>query len=250
MADWLPLIMHLQPPAMGGITRIRYDRFSPYFNKAEAYGLNLKPYWAYSHAYPADQQQLMDQAYFFCDDGQPVPRPLRLAKAVTEWSRLFYGLRKTAGQLPHRSETAPVLMMTDDGVTITIRDTRPCAVAAHHELSVLQSQICRACDSVRSAATLVEALRRAGSHDSEEAIAAARQSLVDRKIVANFGGKFLCLATTDDPLPYASFEDFAGGLMLLVGRRRPVRPADPWDLQVQDMFSTVQPEPDRALAPL
>jgi ribosomal peptide maturation radical SAM protein 1 len=250
VADWLPQIVHLQPPTTGGMTRIRYDRFSPYFNKAETYGLKLKPYWAYSHAYPADQQQLMEQAYFFCDDGPPAPRPLRLAKAMMEWGRLFYRRRKSAAELPRRSETAPVLMMTDDGTTIAIRDTRPCAVAAHHELSVLQSQICRACDSARSAPTLVEALRRAGSQDSEAAIAAARQSLVDRKIVADFGGKFLCLATTDNPVPYASFEDFAGGLMLIQGRRRPARPADPWNLQIQDLFATAPSGPEPAPAPL
>jgi len=250
IADWLPLIMHLQPPTTGGMTRIRYDRFSPYFNKAESYGLKLKPYWAYSHAYPLDQQQLMEQAYFFCDQGPRTPRPLRLAQAMSEWGRLFYRPRNSAAELPRRSENAPVLTMTDDGATILIRDTRPCAVATRHELSMLESQICRACDSARSAGTLAEALRRAGSDASDEAIVAARQRLVDCKIVADFDGKFLCLATTDHPVPYASFEDFAGGLMLIAGRRRPVRPADPWDTQIQDLFVAARGGPQRAAAPL
>ncbi|MGH6671545.1 MAG: RiPP maturation radical SAM C-methyltransferase [Xanthobacteraceae bacterium] len=250
IADWLPLIVHLQPPTSGSLTPIRYDRFSPYFNKAQSYGLKLKPYWAYSYAYPVDQQALMEQAYFFCHDGPPAPRPVRLAQAMSEWAKLFYRQRNSSAELPRRSETAPVLMITDNGATIAIRDTRPCAVAPHHELSVLESQICRACDSARSAATLVEALRRDGSDESECTIAAARQRLVNWKIVADFDGKLLCLATTDHPVPYASFEDFAGGLMLILGRRRRSRPADPWQTQIRDMFMATQTAAERPAAPL
>lgn len=250
IADWLPLIVHLQPPTTGSITPIRYDRFSPYFNKAESYGLKLKPYWAYSHAYPVDQKALMEQAYFFCHDGPAAPRPHRLAQAMSEWATLFYRQRSSTAELPRRSETAPVLMMTDNGATITIRDTRPCAVAQHHELSVLESQLCRACDSARSAAALVEAMRREGSDESEAAIAAAWQRLIDWRIVADFDGKLLCLATTDRPIPYASFEDFAGGLMLIAGRRRQLRPADPWAMQIQDMFMATQAATEGAAATL
>ncbi len=236
IADWLPLIMHLQPPTTGGMTRIRYDRFSPYFNQAEAFGLKLVPYWAYGHTYPLDQQQLMDQVYFFCHDGPVSPAPTRLISLVLDWATMFYGTRTSASALPRRSEHAPVLEMTDNGKHISIRDTRPCAVAPHHELSVLESQICRACDAAQSASGVVRALRAAGSRKTEEAIIAALQRLVDLKIIADFDGKFLCLATEDNPVPYLGFEDFAGGLALLAGRRPAVRPDDPWDVPIQQLF--------------
>lgn len=247
VADWLPLIMHLQPPTTGGMTRIRYDRFSPYFNDADAYGLKLVPYWAYSHAYPVDERQLMDQAYFFCHDGPVGHTPTRLIQLMTEWGALFYRQRNSVAELPRRGEDAPVLMMTDDGVRITIRDTRPCAVAPHHALDVVESQICRACDSARGAGTVVEALRRLGSQESDADIHAALQRLVDWKIVADFDGKFLCLATVDDPVPYVGFEHFAGGLLLIAGRRRPAAPADAWDMQIDKMFAAA-PADRRATA--
>jgi len=236
IADWLPMIMHLQPPTTGGMTRIRYDRFSPYFDNAEAFGLKLVPYWAYSHVYPVDQPQLMDQAYFFCHEGPVNPPPARLGSLMFEWAAMFYGERASASALPHRSEEAPVLAMTGDGDRISIRDTRPCAVAPHHKLSVLETQICRACDAARNARGIVSALRTEGSLDTDEAIAAARQRLVDLKIVADFDGKFLCLATDDNPVPYLGFEDFAGGLALLAGRRPATPSTDPWETHVHDLF--------------
>ena len=70
----------------------------------------------------------------------------------------------------------------------------------------------------------------------EEAIIAARQRLAELKIVADFDGKFLCLATDDIPVPYLGFEDFPAGLVLLAGRRAPVRSDNPWDMPVQELF--------------
>jgi magnesium-protoporphyrin IX monomethyl ester (oxidative) cyclase len=37
--DLLPLIVHLQPPT--GVYPVRFDRFSPYYNQRQSYGLDL-----------------------------------------------------------------------------------------------------------------------------------------------------------------------------------------------------------------
>lgn len=239
VADWLPAIVHLQPPAGGSVSQIRYDRFSPYFNKAGSYGLDLVPYWGYSEVYPVDGDRLAAQAYFFRHLGPPSPEPKRLRAAIQQWWRLFFRQDGSPGALPERARSAPVLEMEDNGDSATIRDTRPCATAARHDLTVLETLICRACDSARGAGAIVEAVRGAGADESEAAITAARQSLVERKIVMDFNGKFLCLATIPNAPPYLGFEDFAGGLFVLAGRKRVPQPADPWQMPIQSLFQTL-----------
>ena len=59
----LPLLFHLCPA--NGIISIRYDRFSPYHDRPVDWGLNLEPYDAYQHVYPAYKDQYSDIAYFF-----------------------------------------------------------------------------------------------------------------------------------------------------------------------------------------
>lgn len=61
----IPLIRHLHPPY--GASMVRFDRFSPYFAKAEDYGLDLEPMDHYELVYPFDRQQLEQLAYFFAD---------------------------------------------------------------------------------------------------------------------------------------------------------------------------------------
>ncbi len=238
IAEWLPLIWHLQPPAGGGMNRIRYDRFSPYFNTPEQFGLKLTPYWAYAHAYPLDHNGLMQQAYFFCHDGDNPPAPLRLIGLINRWAELFYGAQESSVALPRRSNDAPVLAMTDDGARIRIRDTRPCAVVEHHLLDPLESRICRATDAAKGDRAVAAAVRAMGATDSDAAIDAALQRLVDAKLIANFDGRYLCLAVDDEPIPYLSFEEFAGGLALLGGPWKPKRAVhhDPWATPIKEMF--------------
>jgi magnesium-protoporphyrin IX monomethyl ester (oxidative) cyclase len=238
VADWLPMIIHLQPPAGGHITRIRYDRFSPYFNEAASYGLDLVPYWSYAHAYPLNEEQLAEHAYFFCHDGPVGEMPVRLMQRVNEWSETFYEKQSSVNALPRRSESAPVLEMSDDGGRIVIRDTRPCAVAPRHELGTLESEICRVTDAARNARAINSLLRASGLGETDEAIASALQRLVDWKIVADFDGRYLCLAVDENPIPYLGFEEFAGGLALLGGpwRRSSNSGQNPWETPIVEMF--------------
>ena len=61
----LPLVSHLEPPS--GVFSVRYDRFSPYHNHPENYGLDLHPMKFYSFIYPFDTKSLNDFAYYFSD---------------------------------------------------------------------------------------------------------------------------------------------------------------------------------------
>jgi len=61
----LPLLVHLPPPT--GAYPVRFDRYSPYFMKAEEYKLDLHPLDYYSLIYPFEENDLENVAYFFAD---------------------------------------------------------------------------------------------------------------------------------------------------------------------------------------
>ena len=61
----LPLLVHLFPPS--GVYPVRFDRYSPYFVKAEEYGLDLHPLDYYPLIYPFPEDALDNLAYYFSD---------------------------------------------------------------------------------------------------------------------------------------------------------------------------------------
>lgn len=62
-ARLMPKLRHLQPPANTG--RVFADRFSPYFQRPEAFGVRLEPAAAYSFIYPFDEAGVREFAYHF-----------------------------------------------------------------------------------------------------------------------------------------------------------------------------------------
>lgn len=81
-AEILPLLHHLPPPS--GAHMIRFDRYSPYHQAPQEYGLELRPMDFYEYVYPFPAADLADLAYFFADDSM-APYMVSAAK----WSRLL-----------------------------------------------------------------------------------------------------------------------------------------------------------------
>jgi len=63
MAGIVPLLHHLQPP--GSIGPVRADRFSPYFETPEAFGIEVVPARPYAHLHDGPPEALADLAYHF-----------------------------------------------------------------------------------------------------------------------------------------------------------------------------------------
>jgi ribosomal peptide maturation radical SAM protein 1 len=61
----LPLLFHLPPPI--GVYPVRFDRFSPYHSKPEAYNLDLQPMDFYSLIYSFSETDFRNFAYYFVD---------------------------------------------------------------------------------------------------------------------------------------------------------------------------------------
>jgi magnesium-protoporphyrin IX monomethyl ester (oxidative) cyclase len=84
---FLPDLFHLPPPQAA--YPIRFDRFSPYFNKAKEYGLRLEPLDYYGLCYPFAPSSLTNIAYFFQDTNYG-------AKYILDMVRAISGLRQMA----------------------------------------------------------------------------------------------------------------------------------------------------------
>jgi len=76
----IPNLLHLYPP--GGCFPVRFDRFSPYYMKADHYGLDLKPYEFYQSVYPFDEEAINNIAYYFQDQTYDAEYTRRMTKWI------------------------------------------------------------------------------------------------------------------------------------------------------------------------
>lgn len=208
MADWLPLVFHLQPPI--GITFIQFHRFSPYWFRAVDYGLELSPDRAYAHIYPWPADALDDFAYFFDDyrierehleDGSiRSPGLLRVMETLMKWMRGWSGEK---GNLP-------VLVAEPEGDALRIRDGRECRSAPEFLLKGLERQVHEACDQAQTAASLKKTLRARGFSD-ESGVEDAVARLVSDKLLLELEGRYFSLASRGPLVELARLDEYPGG---------------------------------------
>lgn len=111
----LPLLTHL--PAPIGVAQVRFDRYSPYFTRADSYGLELRPFDFYHLTYPFPEDELATLAYYFYDDNVDASyitelvdfiAPLRAVVAAWRagWSRSDDGRARPTLHLERRASNA------------------------------------------------------------------------------------------------------------------------------------------------
>jgi len=86
----VPSLVHLRPPEFCG--KVRFDRFSPYFGKAEQFGLRERhPHAAYAYVYPFDEATVSRMAYYFeyeFDGKQDIDEYAKPAvDLITKWQK-------------------------------------------------------------------------------------------------------------------------------------------------------------------
>jgi magnesium-protoporphyrin IX monomethyl ester (oxidative) cyclase len=115
----IPLLTHLYPPT--GVYPVRFDRFSPYHQNPEMYGVNLYPLEWYSFVYPFDQNDLNEFAYYFADHNSSA----EYARAVSDWIGPLRDLVDNWKKrwTPAARQADPPLLSTrrDDGIVIDSR---------------------------------------------------------------------------------------------------------------------------------
>jgi len=139
LAQLLPLLVHLHPPLAVG--RVRLDRFSPYFDDPEAWGMvRVRPHRAFPFVYPFSPEALARLAYYFefdyADGRNVLDYAAPVVAAAESWQRL-------------QGTVALRRFDREDGVLI-LTDTRPCATALQHRLTGLDRAIYLWCDAAKT----------------------------------------------------------------------------------------------------
>jgi len=209
MAEWLPLIAHLQPPQEQSpnprwtwrVTQIRYERFSPYHVRPTDFGLELAPNRYYASVYPLSPESLDDLAYFFEDrellklprtgprsDEESRPGRRALEQWVDHWIRIYW------------RENPIVLSMVEMDGRLKIIDTRPCAPQRLVTLEGRARELYLACETPQTCASL-------GVEEKELA------GLVGQKLLLQLGDRYLALAVRGDCPAMPRNWEFPGGCM-------------------------------------
>ena len=178
----LPRIRHLQLP--GACGPIRLDRFSPYFQRPEQFGIkDVRPMPVYRFLYPIEGLRHERIAYYFHFSYEPAARASPAAQAAV---RLAEALRDCADEgslraLPHR----------DGGLHLA--DTRSQAKIAALKLSAFERCIAMRIDEVSSVAQVMDALAQAfpTKRFAEEDVRAFLDELVDLDMALTDGARQL-----------------------------------------------------------
>jgi magnesium-protoporphyrin IX monomethyl ester (oxidative) cyclase len=181
----IPKFVHLPPPT--GVFPVRFDRYSPYFTKADEYGLKLEPYEFYGMIYPFSDKEVFDLAYFFVDENINAPYaelsarwlgPMR--EGVGNWRALWY---QRGDRVP------PVLHFTEEGGNVVL-DTRSGEVVEH----VVGDTARRLLETLTSGMRVPRLVKELGDL-SAEAIQAELDELFALNLVFEERGTYLSLLT-------------------------------------------------------
>jgi magnesium-protoporphyrin IX monomethyl ester (oxidative) cyclase len=138
-----PKLFHLEPPA--GAFEIRFDRYSPYFDRADQFSLHLVPFPFYAFLYPFDEPWLRRIAYFFADPTSHAERRARLGDRLQVVGELI-----AAWKARHHAGPPPRLELHDAGRP-RIVDTRTAGIQRE---TVLEPVDVAALDHLRRPRTL------------------------------------------------------------------------------------------------
>jgi magnesium-protoporphyrin IX monomethyl ester (oxidative) cyclase len=157
----VPLLTHLQPPA--GVATVRFDRFSPYFNNAQSYGLRLQPYDFYGMIYPFPAASLERMAFYFTDQNDEADYFVDMItwlddmqKAVNAWRRRWSRGPDERPRLEFRAEDGREVVYDSRGSVPVTRALSDSALALLRHL--------RAQSSLERLETAFAAVPRAALH--------------------------------------------------------------------------------------
>ncbi|EKD68355.1 MAG: Radical SAM [uncultured bacterium] len=206
MAEFLPLIYHLQPPS--NMVKIFIDRFGAYQKDPEKFGLKITPLKVFSYIYPLSPEDMNDLVYYFektggNDSSDPrffeSPGKAALQMSVKWWIGSFW----SAGR--------EMLTMNDDGSSLKITDLRTCAVRPKHILTGADRRVYEACETSKSEEKIFESVTKTDDKISSPDVKNSILKLVENKLLIRIGPKYLSLAIHGAAPALPELKDFPGG---------------------------------------
>ena len=186
MAELLPSLYHLAAPL--GVGRVRVNRFAPYFDHSERYGIvNVRPQQALRFVYPFSPDVLERLGYNFDFDFADGRDPLDYAKPLLD----------AAHQWQHLAGTVMLRYMDREDGVLLLTDTRPGAQAFQYRLTGIERVIYLFCDAGRTLHQVVEYLAKefGGDVPDESTITRTLDHWVADRLMAHLDGHYLSLAT-------------------------------------------------------
>lgn len=181
----LPAVKYLNPPCAVG--PIRLDRFSPYFNKPQDFGLiNLRPLPTYYFLYPFKTASLLKIACYYDFDYAPNVNPAKNIGAIIEF----------VNRWRENPETGCLFMIKNRDETLTLLDTRTDSSIGEQKLNFIESLIYEFCDEVQSSVNIQKMLRQIfpGEKFSEPEIIGFLDSMTENLLMVSDGENYLSLA--------------------------------------------------------
>lgn len=175
----LHLLTHLFPPA--GVFPVRFDRFSPYYDEADSYGLKLVPVDWYGLTYPWPAQALANLAYYFSDTNYGAAYHTnaakmvgRLREKVDRWKALWAEGRQR-----------PELRLDDRGGVAWVYDSRT-GTAVEYPIDATARQVLEGLTTAKKLANLA---RELPGVDVEAQV----KTLMERGLVFHEGERYMSL---------------------------------------------------------
>jgi len=183
MANLIPLLTHLTPPY--SVSRIRTDRFSPNYDRAEELGFkNLRPYSAYYHVYKLPRESLDNLAFHFTyeyvtpQDHEDYIGPV--FERALEWARCHDRSR---------------LFWVEKEGRLLIWDSRPIAKRSVTILNGLPKICYQACDQESNLPMIHRKIEGMTKRKIDvEAIGDCLDDLTEKKLILRQGNSYLALA--------------------------------------------------------
>lgn len=181
----IPRLTHLPPPS--GVFMIRFDRFSPYFDQREEYGLDLHPMDNYALTYPFSPEALSQLAYFFADHSI-APYTLNAVRWHTQLNKLVDEWKETWQEATPRE----LRLEGSDTTGWYIRDSRS-GTSVVHQADELMSSLIRRLSSPRQEEQIAAGWE-GGAADLESRLSWLRA----HAMLFEEGGKLLSLVLSGD----------------------------------------------------
>ena len=184
MAEAVPSLTHLQPPTL---CPLWVERFSPYFERPEDFGLELLgPVPWYPLIYDVEPATLAELAYAFeyryADGRNPENYIEPLRRAIESWNA-----NSEAGFRSLRYRRGPGFL--------AIRDRRPNLDAADYSFGEREARLYLACEDGATPADVSQALRSGGIADvTPDQAREYLDALTAMRLVYKEGGRYLALA--------------------------------------------------------